>query len=359
MRTSASGPGKGRRAFLRLNRSCACALAILLVTALAAADVLVGDLSLGNIRFGRRDVPSLQQSLSGSPGYPFMSKVGGVAFNGVAEPLPGAKFSRLRGLSYHPDRPDGERLLVTLASAEGHEVKVIARIPDWQLVPIARYSASTFNAIVTFFGETHDDDEGVPLGSRVINYHDAFYDTLLGLRMLQADTMLFIKDAAASLPSANGQFVLGLGERPPEIEINTQRRARVSEWTRQQARGTGRPQLHDTYVISDLGRQTYYVGRGGYLDLQGSPIWYAGRLYERTKTFEPLEEYSEELTSIIERNDGINPQVYQSLLNTMRFAALFKRYDEEYPEDHSRFVGSLSGVEIQPAVQTPTLWRTP
>ena len=107
----------------------------------------------------------------------FLSRVGGIAFSGEMR-LDASLVGKRLGLEYTRDRPDGTRLSVTIEGASLQQ-----ELADWLLIPIAQYADSEYDACVSLFGpETNDD-------AYDIVYHDAFENTLLGMRLLQADIL--------------------------------------------------------------------------------------------------------------------------------------------------------------------------
>ena len=65
------------------------------------------------------------------------------------------------------------------------------------------------------------------------------------------------------------------------------------------------------------------------------------------------------MSRLIRQNEGINPAVYRSLDQTMRFAALFRRFRANDRRSFEQFVASLRGVPVTPRVQTPTVMIPP
>lgn len=58
---------------------------------------------------------------------------------------------------------------------------------DWELIPIIRYADSEYKATVSSFGTTEDgkmDDE-----NHLVAYHPSFVNTLVGLRLVQMDSI--------------------------------------------------------------------------------------------------------------------------------------------------------------------------
>ncbi len=174
--------------------------ALLLIALVALAQ---GDWSLGPYTFtsGRPSAP-LQYSLASSGGlgsYGFVSGVGGVAFNGLAKPDAAMKDKAIV-LHYDKTTTDGHRLQVVVEGGTA-----TADLPDWMLIPIARFAESDYDACVSLFGPNAYD----------IVYHASFQNTLLGLRLLQADMILFDIGETWRLPQRGGVFALGAGETAP------------------------------------------------------------------------------------------------------------------------------------------------
>src|SRR4051794_8170662 len=97
-----------------------------------------------------------------------------------------------------PERPDGRRLWVHMWTRGGGVKTVMAPIYDWQLIPIARFPDGEQHACFTLFGKLKDGIETEARrdrGEKILNYHPAFEDTLLGLRLMQADIQILHPDA--------------------------------------------------------------------------------------------------------------------------------------------------------------------
>ena len=126
----------------------------------------------------------------------FAKKVGGVSFEETL--LTTANIT----LDYDKSKDDGNRLEVVVNGTSYHPV-----IPDWQLAPIANFASTEYTAAVSLFGENSTD------AYNEVVYHDAFKNTLLGLRLLQSDIMLLDIGEYYTLPKRNGNNILyGAGE---------------------------------------------------------------------------------------------------------------------------------------------------
>lgn len=385
-------------------------LPVALLLALPSAGE--AELRLGHLAFSHPPARELENPIrlrEGLKSFDYLTNVGGVAFGGVAVPAGGYRVARL---AYDPGRPDGRRLQVTLADETGARRTVTAAIYDWHLVPIARYASRDQHACFTLFGRLMDDSEERARkrrGEKILNYHPAFADTLLGLRLFQSD-ILILDSAAADLPCEGGRPLLGAGERPPEVDANLDRLIRVQESMRGMKESRGG--IFSSYVICDEGQRITFGVAAKELVITGHPFWHLWRYrtrdpaafrkiqekaneegnriileemnrdrqalprmeyvekYTRDRAqarfeqivrgilsetaVEEMPSYSKLLSEEIRLADGVNPAVYDSLVKTMRYAAFFRHVRIAAPAVFADFLASLKGVKIEPQVKTPT-----
>jgi hypothetical protein len=372
-------------------------------------------MSLGDsIRFEAPPAPPLVEEMPLSEGVQsarYLTRVGGVAFGSVAV---GHKGVRVQSLVYDPTRTDGERLVVTMALDDGRTRTVVARIPDWQLVPIARFAASRQHACFTIFGELQDSADArtrEAQGQRILNYHEAFTDTLLGLRVFQAD-ILILHGESADLPKVGGAYLLGSGESAPDVPANTSALYAIHDFLQNQPGGP-----FQSYVISDHGQRVTFGAQGDDLVLTGHPHWYCWKrkmsddaafaaadqqaqqqaasqlereyaadaasmssdelaarytyayqevrineLYDGLLSpayIEAMPAYSLALSAEIQRLGGINPAVYDSLIALMRYSAFFRQVQATNPAAFTSLLEALEGVQPQPLLETPTVMFPP
>ena len=237
----------------------------LVVTFIALASTSLG-LELGGLSLGKLPTRALTSSMSMAP--KFFLRVGGVAFAGVAKGRDEATVVQLR---YDNRAPDGERLHVLVRSRDGTTTDAVAPIHDWLLAPIAKFADSQYTACVTLFGEaaTAEDAKRVSPDDMIVGYHPAFTNTILGLRLLQADMLLF-RPEATHLITERGEYVLGRGEEAPteaDVSENRTRFNRVRDWIRKQ------DEQFSSYVITDIGQPVSFHIDGTRLVLDGRPIW--------------------------------------------------------------------------------------
>ena len=199
------------------------------------------------------------------PGY--VGRVGGVAFDKVASPVEDLTFKSL-SLNYHSDSVDGHRLWVTV---DGQNFS--SPIYDWQLIPIAKFADSRYYACVTLFGKLFDTERQKRVkqrGGRVINYHPAFINTLLGLRLFQLD-ILIVEPESIYLPKNGVNYILGKGESKPNIKANSIGRNKYFNYKKRNKAGL---REEYSYVICDHDRDIRFDFRGGSLTITGEPFFY-------------------------------------------------------------------------------------
>jgi hypothetical protein len=392
-------------------------LRVAIPLALAVCNVLPplsqADIQLGQLTFARADAQPLDdptQLAMGLQSYSFMSSVGGVAFGAVAT---GANDLKITTLEYNARQPDGQRLLITVASKNGRQWKLSPPIMDWQLAPTARFAEGDQHACFTLFGRltnSTEQQQRLARGEKILGYHRAFQDTLLGLRLMQAD-MLIIRPDACDLPRDGGHYLVAPNESPRSVALNTAAYNQLVTIVEQL------PQKFDSYVICDYGQEIVFDVQRGQLTLTGFPYWYCWRRkisdqttfndlqaranerareviereFERDRgrlsasefkgkwtprfqelrqrevfdqmvsanLLQPLPELSQMITEAVRQRQGINPVVYNALTATMRSAALFRHAKIENPEGYAAFVRQLAEVRPAPPVETPTVLLSP
>lgn len=341
--------------------------------------------------------------------------MGGVAFGGVAA---GQDDLKVVALAYLPKNIDGKRLQVTVESTSGVQTKLTPKIYDWELIPIARFAQSEQDACFTLFGDLDDKEEKqlrIARGEKILNYHPALSDTLLGLRLFQAD-ILILRSDACDLPMLNGKYLLGKGEAPVNLRANKLAQSQYVKFQNELIRQNNGTRFQ-SYVICDTQQKISFRVSSGDLKFTGGPIWHCWRLKSRdaaeakkvqadanteanrilnirfqndqltlgaqatqkkwTKAYQQkvhheifdkyisskllvqMPKFSMAVSREIEKQGGINPAVYNSLLVTMHYAALFRHFKAEDPNDYADFVKRLRDVKIEPQVETPTVMIDP
>jgi len=351
---------------------------------------------LDGATFGRARVRPLVQSIGprGVVSVRGFLRVGGVAF--VREAI-GRDGWSVTALGYDTKSPDGQRLAVTLTRTGGGSTTIRPRVYDWEFIPVARFVVGSGDSAFTYFGEYTDGRETSEDGPRPLGYHPAFSNTLLGLRLMQLDLMMFKEPFAGYFRSSDSKILLGGGEaavfaRVPsgissekiaeEVDRNKRNMQRANQFLEENClinrsaicRIGGQP--HQSYVIGDMMDSVRYTVRNGKLIFGDQPICWqfwreadAGEVTNdtitvRTGTVEEggpvvkiavLDSLSREFCQQVRMNfNGIHPLAYRSGVRTMRYAALFRAFKRSNPKAYAPFVTSLSSVKPKPFVETPT-----
>ena len=348
------------------------AFGLLLIGVVVA--IAQGDWSLGPYTFtsGRPSAP-LQYSLASSGGlgsYAFVSGVGGVAFSGVAIP-DSAVGARTISLHYNSASRDGSRLQVLTDTGTA-----VADVPDWMLIPIARFADSEFDACVSLFGPNTSDV------AYDIVYHKSFQNTLLGMRLLHADMILFNLEETWRLPQFGGVTVLGFGESAP---------ARLDDASARIIDAALAGGTFQSWVMTDQNEEVVYALKDGHLVLTGDPYYYfwrsnaeevelkqrelasqalqlrqAGRIEEHNRIVEQINAMIPTVTEVTTLTLGVknargalrrfNAPVYDAATSTMRYSAFFRYVKKQNQKGWRAFVQETASVAIKPDVVTPTRW---
>jgi hypothetical protein len=250
-------------------------------------------------------------------------------------------------------------------------------LPDWMLIPIAKYADSKFDSCVSLFGpkttKTQYD----------IVYHQEFQNTLLGLRLMQADILLFNLGETWRLPTFNGRVVLGAGEKVP-TQMDRQAAIQIDH------------AISDTpfqsWVMTDQGEQIVFSNDQGRLQITGAPYYYfwtadvestrklqdamyqralaarkAGNVAEHNRIVSQVNSMVpkvQEVTVLTARlraqRDALrrfNQPVYDAATRTMQYAAFFRYIRRQDPEAWSAFIQQLRFVNVGPQITTPDKWK--
>lgn len=381
---------------------------LFLIFSLLFPSLSQAALTLGSATFSYPPAKALNNPLHLSQGlnsYGFLSSIGGVAFGQTAKPKGDLA---LVGLSYDATAADGKRLSATFKDGKGALIQSTANIYDWQLIPIIRYANSGQDSAFTLFGRLADDqaqavweNDGGAKGQRILNYHPAFIDTLMGMRLFQADILVFMP-MASDLPRDNGKYLLGKGEQPPNLEANTR-----SFLTIGKIRDT---EEYRSYVVCDYKQEVHFTvsPQDNSLLLSGDPHWYFWndkiqdvelRKQALEETFKGilqdevaagidldskvddakymdmiekkldskyvqlhvayLDGLSRKISKEMSRIGGINPEVYKALQVCMRYSAFFRYAKSVNAPLFAKLVESTNAVTIAPPVKTPTLFAPP
>ncbi|MDF5726759.1 MAG: hypothetical protein PUP92_01660 [Rhizonema sp. PD38] len=334
----------------------------------------------------------------GLSSYDFDSRVGGIAFEAVATPEENLKNQKIE-LLYDHSKPDKERFAVRIGGKIYHPI-----LPDWELFPIANYANSKSNAVVSLFGHNTTNDSYYFFTTGDIynlTYHPAFNNTLLGLRLLQADIIPMDLGEFWQLPQFKSKTILGYGEE--QNSVSNQDWRRPAEEINQVFKGKNK--TFQSWVFTDCGAKVKFSVKDNNLNLSGYPYYYfwnsdfpkyKKQLYEYKRQLDEYEKQGDSLlkiglvqqhNEIVKKHNDLvkivnnlrpkvfevptltenlkgkfnsfykfNPTVYESAIRTMRYAAFFRYVKTHNNSSWQKFLKQLEIIKLEPIVQTPTQW---
>lgn len=221
-----------------------------------------------------------------SSSFKIVGKVGGVLFENVALPANGFNFDALT-LDYNPQEKDGNRLKVNSNNRSYH-----LDIPDWQLAPIAQFSDSEYFGCVSLFGDSttanHYD----------IAYHEAFYNTLLGLRLLQYDILLMDPLQLHKKPSIENYVPLGYGESTHTDSV-------IVEDAYWHLRKTMYPYKYMSWVVTDYQEPVRFYIENNKFSISGNP-WFYFWISDSTAIEHQAQIFERQVDVLIQEEFGYN-----------------------------------------------------
>jgi hypothetical protein len=244
------------------------------------------------------------------------------------------------------------------------------------LMPIAKFADSEFEACVSLFGPNTN------AVAYDIVYHKSFQNTLLGLRLLQADMILFNLGETWRLPQRGGVLVLGLGEKAP---------TQMDEASARAVDTALQGGTFQSWVMTDQNEEVVFALRDGRLELTGAPYYYfwtsnvkevqtaqqrlesqalelrrSGRVAEHNRIVEQINAMVPSVTPVTSLTRSLkdargalrqfNTPVYDAATQTMRYSAFFRYVKKQNQKGWRDFVRDIASVTIQPVVVTPTRW---
>ncbi|MCL6591982.1 MAG: hypothetical protein K6U80_18790 [Firmicutes bacterium] len=324
----------------------------------------------------------------------YLSKVGGIAFNQTASPEMEVNSIEL---NYDATQADGQRLTAVI-----NGTKVAIPLYDWVLIPIFLYSDTPYYACFSLFGTTGNTakDNQIKKQEKVrylASYHPNFKNTLVGLRLMQMDSILTASNFT-DLPLNNpgGEIIFGAGEE----SLWEQRNADSYDQFLDLITGYG-DGYYNAYVISDY-QDKVNIGFGikdGVLQLSGRMYIYFWKAQSREKlaqimadakktlakkydvTFTGnsikgydndkmkqavaeyndiqdhaavifLEDFSDDVYQNIELVRQANPVVYEAVNDVMRFSAFFRYCKTNNPKNWLSVKTKIQTIKPAPKVTT-------
>jgi hypothetical protein len=358
---------------------------------------------------------TLRTTFAGSAGlhsFGFVGRVGGVNFESTAFLNHHLKGDTVT-LDYQSKNEDGKRLKVYIGNyflsflpylgSFGESIYKMTgnkianpRIYDWQLKPIAEYADSEYSGVVSLFGEGEDRRNNY-----YIEYHPAFEDTVLGLRLFQADIMLINPDELAVIPKQDDKVFLEKGEKEANPELFYKA---VSE-----VKSIFDKNHIESWVLTDVKHiegesQDGEISMGDEIKIDVNPYYYfwkkdthdaeqyekqflndikkammsdditamqqllggiipsskeemnkiiGDKIKEKIKVI-PVDEAIKELKNSKLLSE-LNPAVFDAVNKTAQYAALFRLVKKEDSSNWSDFIEEINTVQIS-KIETPSVW---
>jgi hypothetical protein len=311
---------------------------------------VAGSTAFGIIAQGSKAARLLELTATGPErvfSYTVASGVGGVLFQATALPM-GNAVNQPLSLRYDPAKDDGQRLIVTVGTSE-----IVPPLYDWQLIPIARYADSEYNACITLLGQPTYPE--MITGSRrdmYLEVHPALSNTLIGFNLFLIDAMLINPDRIRRIPGAFSETVRGYNDG----EFNETRSAAsagqmsriLSSWE----------YGYSSYIYTDCETNISYDVIDGQLVFMGVPTYRFLLLDHTNKTATVNRQINMEAILFRPRITALNPAVYATAETTAQWAALFRRVKEQDSGGWNTFMEQIAGIEAEPSITIPRVWRS-
>jgi len=258
----------------------------------------------------------------------FLSEVGGVSFDKIALPDNNLYVRSLK-LNYNNKAENGKRLELIINNKQ-----IVVWLPDWLLIPLSNYAENPWYSCVTIFGKLKDktlEKQVTDHKGRVINYHPAFDNTLLGIRLAYMD-MLAGYPFANDLPrNSSGSYILGKGEVEPDLFTNKEGAYYLSQhFTKAQHKYN---LTFRSYVISDYSRDIRFNIKNDSLVIEGFPYFYCWKYnsdrndYDINQVAEAIStNYNQQVDELSKSSDNQTPQGWM----IDKLISLANRYDGKY-----------------------------
>ena len=280
----------------------------------------------GKFKYAPVPAPALKSSKSVQEGLhstQFLEQVGGMIFDQIATPAEGLKMESL-SIQYAPENEDGKRLNLIL---NGKKVEVM--LYDWQLAPIAKYADSPFTSCLSPSGQLSDknlEKKVTQARGLIMNYHPAFENTLLGLRLFHA-YLLLLYNHSTQLPKVRESYLLGKGEPSPNVDENKKGFASFINFYK--ALNKEMNQTPRSLAISDFSRTLSFSVRDNVLELNGAPYFFFWRYKSDQPDYNP-ESVAASLREEINRQKEMNPLFNERPWLVSSILKLTKEYKENY-----------------------------
>jgi len=326
-------------------------LALVLASGLFAVDP-IGFVSIDNygVMFGENHTIRITAKGKDTISYRVASRTGGVLFQAVAVPT-ASTVGMPVSLGYSADRPDGQRLIVTIGNTA-----ITTEIYDWMLIPTARFAATEYTACMTLFGlPTTEGELELFLKGEILlaEFHPDFTNTLIGMNLFFVDAMLVdlninrMRQVTGTLSGIiPGYNDIAVDENESSIRAAYIRQLLLTNWDG-----------WNSYIYSDYGTDIQYGITDGKLVFTGYPSYVFLKADHETETVRVSEILNSLVRQNIQRLRAINPVIYRAAEQTSQWAAFFRMVKEQYPQAWESFISQINGVVPDVQINTPRSWR--
>jgi len=204
----------------------------------------------------------------GIPDYKFHMMVGGVSFEGTARPA-----KNLKGQAVSVDYTNNQ-FVVKIGSKTVHP-----QLPNWQLIPIAEFANTVDKAVFTIYGKQIDAN------GPQCRFQSAFLDSLLGLRLFQADLLFHLNDMWEIPKDKTGKYIFANSEKeklPPSSMTN-----QLKEIHNELVKLFNKGSFH-SYIFTDYGDTVTYNIVDNQIVMQGLPYYLFTKYEKDWQYFENL-----------------------------------------------------------------------
>jgi hypothetical protein len=204
---------------------------------------------------------------------------GGVAFESIALPSRAIGNSKI-SLDY-----ESGQFSITVGKQ-----KIYPEIPDWKLIPTAKFADSPYQVLFSSAGDTVNNREAQ------CRYHPAFLNTFAGLRIFQTD-FLNIPGMLWDLPKdSEREYLLAKSEKPFTPRDNKT----IEQTLVDDLSGKGRP--FSSFILTDRGVNIIFDIQGGQLQFSGHPYYLFSKSESDPAQFDRLKRDLERTYIDIESN---------------------------------------------------------
>lgn len=282
--------------------------------------------------------------------FEYVSQNGGIAFEKIAVPDGSVAGKDIR-LTYNPSLPDGSRLQ---AEISGKIYPV--RIYDWMLKPVMEYSNSPYYSCFSLFGTSGNEISDLFIryftGFRYFaTYHQAFNNTLVGLRLVQMDSFTPHLNTFHEVPTINNQLLLGAGEDRNSINVDQKAIKEIQKAVSGYLHSDNKKESYQSYVIVDYPENIRFSVASGKVELTGELFFHFWNMDNNNVVY--LKDMSEGFRKNIRIVQKLNSVVYNSVRDVMRYAAFCRYCKLNNSENYKTVCAQVSKINLNPKVVTP------